>query len=128
MANNPFDLHSVTPVIKVEDINTLMDFISGVFDGESRDEPRYDETGRVRHAEMLIGDSVIMMGQPAGGENETVSCLHVYVPNCDIVYKKALLMGATSLETPRMLPHGDKLGAVLDKVGNTWLIVTHEEM
>ena len=127
MENNSFGLHSVTPVIIADDLQTLINFILRVFSGKSRGEPQYDDKGRVRHAEVLIGDSVIMMSQPTDENKPTCTCMYVYVTNCDAVYKRALLMGATSMAKPSLHPHGDKLGGVIDPLGNMWWIVTHDQ-
>ena len=53
--------------------------------------------------------------------------LHVYVPNVDAVYQKALKAGATSLSEPADQFYGDRSGGVKDPAGNTWHIGTHVE-
>jgi uncharacterized glyoxalase superfamily protein PhnB len=53
--------------------------------------------------------------------------LHVYVPNVDAVYQKALKAGATSVMEPSNMFYGDRSGGVKDPSGNSWYIATHKE-
>ena len=51
--------------------------------------------------------------------------VHLYVSDCDAVYKRALQAGATSIAEPLDQPYGDRSGAVRDAFGNQWYIATH---
>ena len=124
-AQNPFGLHTVTPYLIVYDVKKLVDFIMEVFDAKSRGDLSYRKDGSVQHAEIKIGDSVIMLGEPLEEINATRSTLYVYVKNCDETFEKALQLGGESVLQPQNFPHGDRYGGVKDFAGNIWWIVTH---
>lgn len=109
----------------VEGVSTLIQFLQQVFGAESRGNPRYREDGSVEHAEVKIGDSVVMMGEPKDEVGPMPATLYLYVDDCDATYKRALAASATSVLEPDNYPHGDRYGGVKDPVGNIWWIVTH---
>ena len=121
---NPFGLHTITPYLVVENVSTLINFLQEVFDAESRGEPQYREDGSIKHAEMKIGDSVVMMGEPMDTIGPMPATMYLYVDDSDHTYKRALAAGATSVLVPENYPHGDRYGGV-DPVGNIWWLVTH---
>ena len=122
---NPFGLHTITPYLVVDGVSTLIQFLQQVFNAESRGEPHYREDGSIKHAEVKIGDSVVMMGEPMGQIGRMPAAMYLYVNDCDATYKEALTAGATSVLEPDTYPHGDRYGGVKDPVGNIWWIVTH---
>ncbi len=121
---NPFGLHTITPYLVVENVSTLIKFLQEVFDAESRGDPQYREDGSIKHAEMKIGDSVVMMGEPMDTIGPMPATMYLYVDDSDHTYKRALAAGATSVLVPENYPHGDRYGGV-DPVGNIWWLVTH---
>lgn len=82
--------------------------------------------GSVRHAEVKIGDSIIMIGQAAAGQ-EMHSMLHFYVPDTDALYQSALAAGAVSIREPTDQFYGDRSAGVHDSWGNQWWMATHVE-
>lgn len=124
-SRNPFGLNDVTPYLIIPDIERLIPFLKGVFDAELRGEVRYREDGSVMHTEIMIGDSVIMMGEPLPEFPAMPSTLYVYVDDCDKTYQKALELGGVSVAEPEDYPHGDRYGGIRDLSGNVWWIVTH---
>ena len=82
------------------------------------------EDGRIMHAEMRVGDSVIMLGDSSGGGQAWPAMLHIYVADCDASYKRALDAGATSVREPGDNPDGDRRGGVSDRWGNQWWFAT----
>jgi uncharacterized glyoxalase superfamily protein PhnB len=78
------------------------------------------------HAEMKLGDSKIMLGQPEPGK-ETNAMIHLYMPDTDASYKRALAAGATSVREPADQFYGDRSAGVRDQFGNQWYIATHVE-
>jgi uncharacterized glyoxalase superfamily protein PhnB len=97
-----------------------VDFLKRVFDAEQTERT---ETGPGRfHAEVRIGDSMVMIGVGSGRSMPT--CLYVYVPNVDEVYKRDLNAGGVALE-PIRDDYGDRFGCVQDPAGNQWVIATH---
>lgn len=126
-AQNPFGLHTVTPYLMLKNVEKLISFLQNVFNAEIRGELSKREDGSVQHAEIKIGDSVIMMGEPMEAFEANAVGLYVYVKDCDKVYQKALEEGAVSLMEPTVFPHGDKYGGVRDFAGNIWYMVTHQK-
>jgi PhnB protein len=83
--------------------------------------------GAIMHAEVKIGDTVVMISE-ASPEFPAMPCmLNVYVRDCDAAYARALELGATSLREPASQFYGDRTGGVRDAGGNQWWIATHEE-
>jgi PhnB protein len=116
---------TVTPYLCVADAAKLIEFLKQAFDAQlifKMDGPG----GRIMHAEMTIGDSRIMLGQPAPGQ-ETQAMLHLYMPDVDTVYARAIAAGATSVREPADQFYGDRSGGVRDEFGNQWYIATHVE-
>jgi PhnB protein len=103
----------------------LIEFLKQAFDAKlnmKMDGPG----GRIMHAEMTIGDSRIMLGQPAPGQ-ETRAMIHLYMPDADAFYARALAAGATSIREPADQFYGDRSAGVRDEFGNQWYIATHVE-
>jgi PhnB protein len=116
---------TVTPYLCVSDAVKLIDFLTKAFDAKlifKMDGPG----GRIMHAEMTIGDSRIMLGQPAPGQ-ETHAMIHLYMPDTDATYKRALAAGAASVREPADQFYGDRSAGVRDEFGNQWYIATHVE-
>ncbi len=122
---NPFGLHTITPYLIVEDVATLIEFLQSVFNAELRGDIHYRDDGAVKHAEVQIGDSVVMMGEPMDAISAMPATLYLYVADCDATYDKAISVGATSVLEPDDYPHGDRYGGVKDTAGNIWWVVTH---
>ncbi len=123
--SNPFGLHTVTPYLIVTDVKKLVNFLQTVFDAKMRGDFAYRSDGTVQHAEVVIGDSVIMLGEPIDDFKASRCTLYVYVEDCDATIERALAAGAESVLQPQNFPHGDRYGGVRDFVGNIWWIVTH---
>ena len=116
---------TVTPYLCVSDAAKLINFLTQAFDAKlilKMDGP----DGRIMHAEMTIGDSRIMLGQPAPGQ-ETHAMIHLYMADTDAIYKRALAAGATSVREPADQFYGDRSAGVRDEFGNQWYIATHIE-
>ena len=79
------------------------------------------------HAEVRVGDSIIMLGESGGPFPPMPTCLYLYVPNTDAVYKASLNAGGTSIREPADQFYGDRVAGVKDPSGNQWWIATHIE-
>jgi PhnB protein len=122
----PDGFHSVTPYLVVEGVPKLLAFLRQAFDAqELLRMPRPD--GTIMHAEVRIGDSIVMMGEPMGEVKPMPGSMYLYVNDADAVYKRALQAGATSTMEPTDQFYGDRSAAVKDPVGNIWSIATHKE-
>ena len=116
---------TVTPYLRVEQPG-LPEFLTRVFDAEETFSARGSAGGM--HREMRIGNSMIMIGEGGSG-SETVmpirpAALHVYVPDADRTFERAIAAGATSLGAPADRPYGERAGFVKDPSGNHWYIAT----
>jgi uncharacterized glyoxalase superfamily protein PhnB len=121
----PKGAQTVTPYLAVKGVAALIDFLRTTFDAQEIDRT-VNPDGRIMNAEVVIGTSRLMMGDPGDRPPET-AMLYVYVPDCDAVYAKALAAGATSIMAPADMFYGDRSGAVQDRSGNKWWIATHKE-
>jgi PhnB protein len=122
----PADYHTVTPYLVVDGAERLIAFIVDVLGGaEMMRLPGPD--GRIGHAEMRIGDSVVMLADTPSPDGTTKSMLHVYVRDSDATYARALAAGATSLREPKTEFYGDRMSGVQDALGNQWYFATHVE-
>ena len=123
----PDGYHTVTPYLLVQGADKLIDFVKKAFDAKETD--RYSmPDGTVGHAEIRLGDSVIMLSEAMDGEYKpTTAGMHLYVENCDATYQRALKAGATSTMQPADQFYGDRSAGVKDQCGNQWWISTHKE-
>src|SRR5579884_3525396 len=119
----PEGLRSLTPYLHPRSADGLIEFLRSAFGGELTG--RYAAPdGRVMHAEVKIGDSVVEMGEFPGGRT-IPAANHLYVPDCDAVYRSAVDAGANSIVAHRDEAYGDRFAAVEDPFGNLWYIATH---
>jgi uncharacterized glyoxalase superfamily protein PhnB len=122
----PEGYHTITPHLTVQGVAKLIDFLKKAFDAkEIMSHPGPD--GRIMHAEVKIGDSIVMMGEAGGEWQPMPAALYIYVPDTDATYKRAIQAGATSVREPADQFYGDRSGGVKDPCGNQWWIGTHKE-
>jgi len=128
MAVNPIPegFHTVTPYLQVADAGGLIDFVKKAFQAEVF-ERMEGENGRVMHAQVRIGDSMIMMGEAMGDCSRMPAMLYLYVPDVDQGHEDALQAGGESIQEPVNMFYGDRSAAVKDAFGNSWWIGTHVE-
>lgn len=119
----PENYNSVSPYLVVKNAGETIEFLMRVFDAEElRRFP--GEGGRLMHAELLIDDTVIMLGDSVEGWPPLRSHVHVYVRDVDRVFQRALDAGATPVQEPRIDEEGDKRGGVEGPGGITWWMTT----
>jgi PhnB protein len=117
--------HTVTPYLMVNQAAELIDFVKKVF--SATEDFRSTGSAGGLHCELRLRDSVMMIG--GGGAwhgTPSPTALHLYVPDTDAVYRRALEAGATSLRAPADQPYGDRDASVRDPYGNHWYIGTHQ--
>jgi PhnB protein len=122
----PKGYHSITPHLINENAARLIEFLKQVFDAEEINRLS-GPNGRLLHAELKIGDSMIIIGEASGEWKAMPSSIAVYVENADVIYKRALGAGAVSLREPADQFYGDRTAGVKDLAGNHWWIATHLE-
>jgi PhnB protein len=120
----PQGYSSVSVYMMVDGAQRVIDFVKKVFGAvELR---RFDgPDGKVMHAEVRIDDTVVMLADAVGGYPAFPVWLHVYVPNVDATYKKALQEGGVSVQEPvRKEGDPDRRGGFKDPARNTWWVST----
>jgi PhnB protein len=115
----------VSPYLTVRHARALLKFLESTFAGKVTELLAADD--RIAHAEVRIGDSVVMIGEAMEGQVPSPAVLYVYVRDVDATYRRALEQGAASVREPADQFYGDRSGAVKDACGNTWWIATHVE-
>ncbi len=121
----PKGYHTVSPMLNQADAAQTIEFCKKAF-GAKALMRMAGPGGKIMHAEVLIGDSIVMLSdavqspaQPAG--------LFLYVPDVDKTFARAVKAGATVLMAPQDMFWGDRFGRVQDAQGNSWAIATHRE-
>src|SRR5689334_13112687 len=117
----PPGYHSLTTYVMVSNVDGLLEFLRNAFDAQIiRRLPGPD--GSTAHAEVRMGDSHVMIGDPMGQRPARPGTLYFYVPKVDAVYKQALEAGATSIMEPDDMFYGDRNAGVQDAWENIWWI------
>jgi PhnB protein len=122
----PDGYHTVTPYLIVDDAQKLIDFLKRAFDAKETFCMK-GEGEKIRHAEVLIGDSIVMISDGTPEWKARSSMLYLYVEDIDAVYQRAVQAGATSVKEPANQFYGDRTAGVTDPVGNYWGIATRVE-
>ncbi len=121
MADSKNTYRTVTPYLVVSDADVELAFVKAAFGGtEVSCDRRPDST--VMHAEVRIGDSLVMLGQAGGQWKPLSAALYLWVEDVDATYLKALQAGATSESKPEDKPYGHRNAGVVDQNGVTWWI------
>ena len=122
----PDRYHTVTPVLQVNDAAKLIDFLKQAFGARERERFTNPE-GKILHAEVTLGDSIVQLSDATGEWKPIQVPLLLYVTDTDSTYRRALKAGATSLREPMDAFYGDRSAGVKDAFGNSWWIATHQE-
>ncbi|HEU0030666.1 MAG TPA: VOC family protein [Kofleriaceae bacterium] len=128
--------HTITPGFSCQNAAKVITFLEQAFGGKVVD--KYEGPGgSIMHVEVMIGDSVVMFGEPMPGTQTMPGMLSFYVDDGDAVdatYKRALAAGATTQAEPKNQFYGYRSATVRDAGGNAWTIcaiveqLTVEEM
>lgn len=116
--------HTVTPYLTAKQAPELIEFVKQAFGAEQT----FCTTGAAGgvHAEVRLGDSMLMIGGGGAWQGTPLpSAIHLYVPETDAVYQRALALGAISLREPADMDYGERSASVRDLAGNHWYIATH---
>jgi PhnB protein len=116
---------TVSPYLTVRGARTLLDFIESTFAGRITE--LLAPGGAIAHAQVRIGDSVVMVGESPDATVLSAAVLYVYVADVDATYRRALDSGASPVREPADQFYGDRSGAVKDPCGNTWWIASRVE-
>jgi uncharacterized glyoxalase superfamily protein PhnB len=122
----PEGYHTVVPYLIVSDADRLLTFLKQAFAATEQDVSR-DGSGAIMHADVLIGDSHVMLSQSNERFPAMAAAIYLYVPDTDAVFRAALAAGAESAMEPADQFYGDRNAGVKDAFGNMWWIGTHIE-
>ena len=130
----PDGYHSVTPYLTARNAANAIDFYQSAFGAQTRGLLTLPD-GKIGHAEIIIGNSIIMLADefPEHGNkspealNGSPVGLAIYVENVDEVFDRAVKAGATVKEPVADKFWGDRAGSVTDPFGHKWTILTHKE-
>jgi uncharacterized glyoxalase superfamily protein PhnB len=112
---------TVTPYLVVSDADAELAFLKSAFGGVETMCQRNPDNS-VMHAEIKIGDSLVMLGQAGDQWKPRNAALYVWIEDVDAIYEKALAAGATSESAPEDKPYGHRNAGVIDRNGITWWI------
>jgi PhnB protein len=125
----PERFHTITPQLVVSDANAAITFYRDAFDAREL-ERKLDDNGRVIHAELSIGDSLLLvhddfsdLGGPAAPEPGSAGItIHLYLPDPDAAFDRAIAAGARILLPMDYRPWGDRYGTLEDPYCHRWSI------
>jgi PhnB protein len=123
----PDGYHSVTPYLTVRNAPKVIEFLKAAFGAKLSHEAIKRPDGSIMHAQVLIGDSRIMIAEESEMARATTSSLYLYVADVDAVYRTAVKAGGVTIMEPMDMFYGDRSGGVKDPSGNSWFIATHKE-
>jgi PhnB protein len=129
----PDGYHSITPYMTVRDAARAIEFYKKAF-GATEKGVMKGPDGKVMHAELVIGDSIIMLGDemPEYGSLSPLSTggagmgLHIYLEDVDSAFDRAVKAGATVEMPVADMFWGDRYGKLADPFGHKWSIGTHK--
>lgn len=115
--------NAVSPYLLVSSVKQQLAFLRTVFDVTELYKMELAD-GTIKHAEVRLADSVIMMGERPNELDPMPCSIHVYIPDVDATYQAALAYGAVSVSEPKDQPYGDRSAGVKDAEGNIWWLGT----
>lgn len=122
----PEGFHSITPYLVVNGAAKVLDFVKQAF-GAQEIVRMPGPNGTIGHAEVKIGDSIVMLADASAQYPARATMLMLYVPNVDEVYQRALKLGGKSEREPADQFYGDRTAGIADPGGTLWYIATHIE-
>jgi PhnB protein len=122
----PDGYHTLTPYLTVPNGEEMLRFLQDVFAAKLTERFNCSD-GTLKHAELQVGDSKVMVGQAGEKYTARPQTLYVYLPDVDATYKRALDAGAKSLMEVTEQFYGDRSGGFEDAAGNWWYVATHVE-
>lgn len=122
----PANYNTIDPYIPVKGVAAFIEFLEKAF-GAKEDFRVPSPDGTIGHAEVRIGDSVLLMFDSQEAWPATPAFLRIYVKDADVSFKKAIAAGAESLTEVMDSFFGERGGRVKDPFGNIWWIVTRIE-
>jgi PhnB protein len=131
----PDGYHSITPYLICKGASKAIEFYTRAF-GAKETVRMPGPEGRIMHAEVKIGNSMLMLADenpergavaPQTGTLARSASIMLYTDDVDATFKRALDLGASSIQTPTDMFWGDRMGNLMDPFGHQWAIATHKE-
>ena len=130
----PDGYHTATPYLFVKGAKDAIEFYKQAF-GATEVLRLNTPTGDIAHAEIKIGDSIIMLAEPCSDSpasspeslGGSTIAIHLYVEDVDAIFEQAIDAGALDLKSVEDQFYGDRTGTLQDPFGHIWLIGTHKE-
>jgi PhnB protein len=130
----PRGYHTATPYLSVDDCARAIEYYKNAFGAQEimrMDGP----PGKIGHAEIKIGDSLVMLSDEMPGPGNrapktlggTTASVFLYVEDVDAAYKKAVAAGGSGEMPPKDMFWGDRFAKLTDPFGHTWAMATHTE-
>jgi PhnB protein len=116
--------YSITPYLHPLRAPQFIKFLRQAFGAEEVFRAQSPD-GVVHHAQVRLGDSLLSMGEAHGPYQPMPCTLHIYVPDAEAMYQRAVRAGAQAVMPVKEQPYGDLLGYVRDPFGNRWFVATH---
>ena len=120
----PAGFNAVTPYLLTNETDRLVAFLKAAFRAEDVDEAYSDKDGIV-HAALRVEGCTVEIGRSGGAWKALHAGIHLYVPDVDAAYDRALAAGGKSLHEVRVMDYGERAAAVEDPSGNHWYIATY---
>lgn len=129
----PDGYHSISPYLVCKGAAKAIEYYKNAF-GATETVRMPGPEGRIMHAEVKIGDSIVMLsdenpdrGAVAPSGRGRSQSLMLYIDNVDAVFKRAVDLGAKSIQDPTDMFWGDRMGNLEDPFGHQWALATHKE-
>jgi PhnB protein len=115
------DYRTVTPYLKLPNSGRLVDFLKSAF-GATEKARLVKPDGTLLHAELFIGDTLLMIHELPPEHTPKPSTLYLRVTNTDATFEQAIAAGATSIFPPTDMYYGERVACVTDNSQNDWWI------
>jgi len=120
----PEGMRSIQPFLHLREAQNMIPFAEAAFNAEALGVALSPE-GKVLHATIKLGKATFEIDEADGESVPPPAYLHIYVPDSDACYARALRAGATSIDPPSVKPYGERSATIKDPFGNTWFIATY---
>ena len=120
----PEGFHTVNPYLVIDGATKVIEFLKQAFDAKQVGESFKGPDGKIMHATVQIGDSMVELGD---SPEPMPMNLHVYVDDVDNLYRRAIAAGGVAVREPETTFYGDRSAGVKDPCGNNWWLACHVE-